>query len=378
MIVTRKHLHRRTFLKGMGAAIALPMLDAMTPAFAAAGAGGQGAAAPGLHVRAQRHHDGRLDAEGGGARVRVSRAILKPLEAFRKDTVVLSGLAHKNGIRARRRPRRSRAGGRVVSHRRASAQDRRRRHPERHLRRSDRRAASRRRRRASRRSSWAATTRAPSATATPAIRAPTPTASPGAVRRPRCPRKRTRAWSSSGCSATSTRACSPETRARRHADTAGASSTSSASARRSSSADLGSDGSPQARRIPDVDPRDRAAHREGREGPHRPRADHRQADRHPRAVRRVRQPDVRPAARRVPDRLDAHRHDDDGPRGQHADLPGDRRARSASPADPSPQQPGVGREGDARSTRCTWSSSPASSRSSRPRRTATGRSSITR
>ena len=36
MIVTRRHLHRRTFLKGMGTVIALPMLDAMTPAFARA------------------------------------------------------------------------------------------------------------------------------------------------------------------------------------------------------------------------------------------------------------------------------------------------------------------------------------------------------
>ncbi len=35
MFVTRKHLERRTFLRGMGAAIALPMLDAMIPAFAA-------------------------------------------------------------------------------------------------------------------------------------------------------------------------------------------------------------------------------------------------------------------------------------------------------------------------------------------------------
>ncbi|HYP09632.1 MAG TPA: hypothetical protein VER03_25630, partial [Bryobacteraceae bacterium] len=34
MIITRKHLERRTFLRGMGAAIALPMLDAMTPAMA--------------------------------------------------------------------------------------------------------------------------------------------------------------------------------------------------------------------------------------------------------------------------------------------------------------------------------------------------------
>jgi len=35
MIVIGKHLPRRTFLKGLGAAVALPMLDAMTPAFAA-------------------------------------------------------------------------------------------------------------------------------------------------------------------------------------------------------------------------------------------------------------------------------------------------------------------------------------------------------
>jgi len=36
MIITKKHLNRRTFLRGaMGATIALPMLEAMTPAFAA-------------------------------------------------------------------------------------------------------------------------------------------------------------------------------------------------------------------------------------------------------------------------------------------------------------------------------------------------------
>ena len=36
MIVTKKHLPRRTFLKGAGVALALPLLDAMTPAFAQA------------------------------------------------------------------------------------------------------------------------------------------------------------------------------------------------------------------------------------------------------------------------------------------------------------------------------------------------------
>jgi hypothetical protein len=37
MFVTRKHLSRRTVLKGMGATMALPLLDAMTPAFGAQG-----------------------------------------------------------------------------------------------------------------------------------------------------------------------------------------------------------------------------------------------------------------------------------------------------------------------------------------------------
>ena len=73
MIVTRKHLHRRTFLKGMGAVVALPVLDAMTPAFAAA-ARREGAAAAGVHLRAERHRHGRLDADGGRARSSSTRA----------------------------------------------------------------------------------------------------------------------------------------------------------------------------------------------------------------------------------------------------------------------------------------------------------------
>ena len=35
MIVTRKHLHRRTFLRGLGSTLALPLLDAMVPAMTA-------------------------------------------------------------------------------------------------------------------------------------------------------------------------------------------------------------------------------------------------------------------------------------------------------------------------------------------------------
>ena len=36
MIVTKMHLPRRTFLRGAGATLALPLLDAMVPAFAPA------------------------------------------------------------------------------------------------------------------------------------------------------------------------------------------------------------------------------------------------------------------------------------------------------------------------------------------------------
>ncbi len=40
MIVTRKKIARRTILRGIGAAIGLPFLDAMTPAFASTVPGG--------------------------------------------------------------------------------------------------------------------------------------------------------------------------------------------------------------------------------------------------------------------------------------------------------------------------------------------------
>ena len=65
MIITQKHLPRRTFVKGMGVAIGLPMLDAMTPAFARAGAPGEVAGTPRLYVRAKWHSDEGLAAQSG-------------------------------------------------------------------------------------------------------------------------------------------------------------------------------------------------------------------------------------------------------------------------------------------------------------------------
>jgi hypothetical protein len=97
MIITRKHLPRRTFLKGIGATVALPMLDAMTPALARAGTL---AAARPMRLAFTDVPNGVTLADwtpkAAGAAFEYSR-ILKPLEAFRSDTLVLSGLAHRNG-----------------------------------------------------------------------------------------------------------------------------------------------------------------------------------------------------------------------------------------------------------------------------------------
>jgi hypothetical protein len=79
----------------MGAAIALPMLDSMTPAFALPRA----KEAP-LRLAFTYVPNGVTMSDwtpkGVGAGFEYSR-ILKPLEAFREHTVVISGLAHKNG-----------------------------------------------------------------------------------------------------------------------------------------------------------------------------------------------------------------------------------------------------------------------------------------
>jgi hypothetical protein len=91
MIVTRKALSRRTMLKGMGAAISLPFLDAMVPAFARAAAAGE---APlrlawfyvpnGIDMRNWTPAaEGPLGALPG---------VLSPLQPLKDDMLVLSNL----------------------------------------------------------------------------------------------------------------------------------------------------------------------------------------------------------------------------------------------------------------------------------------------
>jgi hypothetical protein len=90
--ITRRYLSRRTVLRGMGAAMALPWLDAMRPAFAAS------------EPRAVRLAftyipNGVTLADwtpkAAGRDFEFSR-ILKSLEPYREDVMVLSGLAHHN------------------------------------------------------------------------------------------------------------------------------------------------------------------------------------------------------------------------------------------------------------------------------------------
>jgi len=94
MIVTKVALPRRTFLRGMGATLALPLLDAMVPALSAM------ATTPGGRVRRLSFiyvpNGAVMDqwtpaGEGSGFEF---SPILSPLEPFRNDVLVVSGLAH--------------------------------------------------------------------------------------------------------------------------------------------------------------------------------------------------------------------------------------------------------------------------------------------
>src|SRR3954463_16331566 len=95
MIVTRKNLPHRGFLKGMGAVIALPVLDAMTPAFAATRLASR-AVRLGFTYVPNGITMPDWTPKGDGSAFEFAR-VMKPLEPFREDMLVLSGLAQRNG-----------------------------------------------------------------------------------------------------------------------------------------------------------------------------------------------------------------------------------------------------------------------------------------
>ena len=92
MFITKKHLPRRTFLRGAGATIALPLLDAMIPAATALA---QTAAAPVRRFLGVWHPHGA--SPGYWSPLQEGRDfefsfITEPLEAVRDHTVLISGL----------------------------------------------------------------------------------------------------------------------------------------------------------------------------------------------------------------------------------------------------------------------------------------------
>jgi hypothetical protein len=88
-----KHLPRRTFLRGLGTTIALPLLDAMLPAF-------QRSAPPPIRLMYVYAPTGMIPAAWypatTGSDFEFSR-IMKPLEKFRRDVLVVSGMGDNPG-----------------------------------------------------------------------------------------------------------------------------------------------------------------------------------------------------------------------------------------------------------------------------------------
>ena len=97
MIITQKYLSRSTLLRGSGAALAIPFLDAMAPALAATK---NTAANPGVRMGFVYVPNGIIqagwmpEAEGAGFQFNATN---KGLEPFRDQTLILSNLAQING-----------------------------------------------------------------------------------------------------------------------------------------------------------------------------------------------------------------------------------------------------------------------------------------
>jgi hypothetical protein len=91
MFLTKKHLPRRTFLRGVGATLALPLLDSMVPAFASNAKQG-----PRIGFVYVPHGAimARWTPEKAGRDFEF-KDILKPLEPFRDRLNIVSGLHHR-------------------------------------------------------------------------------------------------------------------------------------------------------------------------------------------------------------------------------------------------------------------------------------------
>src|SRR5678815_2052665 len=98
MYVFKKHVSRRSVLKGVGATIALPLLDAMNPA-ATAWAATPAGAPPKRFAFVGFPHGAIMDKWSPaqtGANFDLS-PILQPPEPFKKHLTIVSGLRNKMG-----------------------------------------------------------------------------------------------------------------------------------------------------------------------------------------------------------------------------------------------------------------------------------------
>ena len=96
MFITKKHIHRRTLLKGIGTTIALPFLDAMLPA-ASAQAKAAAGEAPKRFAFVGFPHGAIMNEwspKETGTGYTMS-PILEPLEPFREHMTIVSGLRNK-------------------------------------------------------------------------------------------------------------------------------------------------------------------------------------------------------------------------------------------------------------------------------------------
>jgi len=95
--ITKKHLSRRTVLRGMGVSIALPLLDAMIPASTALA---NTAASPNPRMGFIYFPHGAIMNRWAPAQTGKDyeiTQILKPLEPFREHMTIVSGLRNKAG-----------------------------------------------------------------------------------------------------------------------------------------------------------------------------------------------------------------------------------------------------------------------------------------
>jgi hypothetical protein len=98
MFITKKHLSRRTFLRGAGVTVGLPLLDAMVPAWTALA---QTAAAPKPHIGFMYLPHGAIMEQwtpvADGSSFELT-PILKPFAPFQKQLTIVSGLENKPAI----------------------------------------------------------------------------------------------------------------------------------------------------------------------------------------------------------------------------------------------------------------------------------------